>query len=287
METITNNLRSQILIDALPYIQKYNNKIVVIKYGGNAMLNEELKTSVMSDITLLRLVGIKVVLVHGGGPEINSMLDKIGKEHKFINGLRHTDEETMDIVQMVLCGKINKNLVTLLQNAGGKAIGLSGMDGGIISAVKLEAEQDLGLVGKVVNVDPTAILMALDNGFIPVISTVGVDKDSNSYNINADTAAAKIAAALKAENFILMTDIKGLLRDKDDESTLIEQVKTSEIPKLMQDGVVVGGMIPKVECCVEAINNGVHTSCIIDGRTDHSILIEMLTNQGIGTLFCE
>lgn len=283
---IDNSLRSQILIDALPYIQKYHNKVVVIKYGGNAMINEALKTSVMDDIILLQLVGIKVVLVHGGGPEITAMLDKVGKEHKFVNGLRYTDEETMDIVQMVLAGKVNKSLVALLQNAGGKALGFSGMDGGLIKAKKLEREPDLGLVGEIVDIDPTAIVVALDNGYIPVISTVGMDEKSNSYNINADTAAAKIAAALQAENYILMTDIIGLLRDKDDESTLIPQVKLSEISTLISDGVVVGGMIPKVECCVDAITNGVRRSCIIDGRTDHSILIEMLTNQGIGTLFC-
>ncbi len=277
---------SQILIDALPYIQKYSGKIVVIKYGGNAMLNDDLKQSVMNDLVLLQLVGIKVVLVHGGGPEINTMLDKVGKESKFINGLRYTDDETMDIVQMVLCGKVNKNLVSLLQNSGGKAMGFSGMDGGMIKAKKIEADSDLGLVGEVTKINPEPILVALENGYIPVISSVGIDDDSNSYNINADIAGSKIAAALNAVNFILMTDIKGLLRDKDDEDTLIPQVKLSEVPKLLKDGIVGGGMIPKVDCCVDSIKHGVNSSCIIDGRTNHSILIEMLTNQGVGTLFC-
>lgn len=283
---INNSLRSQILIDALPYIQKYSGKIVVIKYGGNAMLNDDLKQSVMNDLVLLQLVGIKVVLVHGGGPEINTMLDKVGKKSEFIDGLRYTDEETMDIVQMVLCGKVNKSLVSLLQNSGGKAMGFSGMDGGMIQAKKLNSENDLGLVGEVTKINPEPILVALENGYIPVISTVGIDENSNSYNINADIAGSKIAAALNAVNFILMTDIKGLLRDKDDENTLISQVKLSEVPKLLKDGVVGGGMIPKVDCCVDSIKHGVNSSCIIDGRTNHSILIELLTNQGVGTLFC-
>lgn len=286
MNNISESIsRSQIIIDALPYIKKYSGKIVVIKYGGNAMLNEELKASVMNDIVLLHLVGIKVVLVHGGGPEINVMLDKMGKEHKFIDGLRYTDEETMDIVQMVLCGKVNKSLVSLLQNCGGKAIGLSGIDGAMLKAKKLDSKEDLGFVGDVTDVNPEPIFMALENGYIPVVSTVAMDSKSNSYNINADIAASKIASSLNAVNFILMTDIKGLLRDKNDENTLISRVKISEIPALIQDGTVVGGMIPKVNCCVDAINLGVRTSCIIDGRTNHSILIEMLTNQGVGTLF--
>ncbi len=283
---IDNSLRSQILIDALPYIQKYSGKIVVIKYGGNAMLNDDLKQSVMSDLVLLQLVGIKVVLVHGGGPEINTMLDKVGKESKFIDGLRYTDDETMDIVQMVLCGKVNKSLVSLLQNSGGKAMGFSGMDGGMMYSKKLDGKHDLGLVGEVTKINPEPILVALENGYIPVISTVGIDENSNSYNINADIAASKIASALKAVNFILMTDIKGLLRDKDDEDTLIPHVKLSEVPKLLKDGIVSGGMIPKVDCCVDSIKHGVNSSCIIDGRTNHSILIELLTNQGVGTLFC-
>lgn len=286
MEKYDDSMRAEILIDALPYIQKYRKKIVVIKYGGNAMVNEDLKMDVMRDICLLNLVGIRVVLVHGGGPEINEMLEKVGKESKFINGLRYTDEETMDIVQMVLCGKVNKSLVSLLQNSGGKAMGFSGMDGGMIYAKKLEAKNDLGLVGEVTNINPEPILVALENGYIPVISTVGIDQYSNSYNINADIAASKIAAALNAVNFILMTDIKGLLRDKDDEDTLITQVKLSEVPKLLKDGIVSGGMIPKIDCCVESIKHGVNSSCIIDGRTNHSILIELLTNQGVGTLFC-
>lgn len=286
-KNVDNRLRSEILIDALPYIKKYHGKIVVIKYGGNAMIDEQLKTAVMNDLVLLQLVGIKVVLVHGGGPEINSMLDKVGKQSKFVNGLRYTDEETMDIVQMVLGGKVNKNLVSLIQNCGGKALGFSGMDGGMIKAKKLDNGDDLGLVGQVTEINPEAILVALNNGYIPVISTVGIDEFSNSYNINADTASSKIASALNAVNFILMTDIKGLLRDRTDENTLISQVKLSEVQKLLDDNIVAGGMIPKVDCCVSAISNGVASSCIIDGRVKHSILIEMLTNKGIGTLFCQ
>lgn len=284
-KNISDNLRAEILVDALPYIKKYNNKIIVVKYGGNAMTSDELKSAVMSDVVLLSLVGIKVVLVHGGGPEINEMLDKIGKESKFINGLRYTDEETMDIVQMVLCGKVNKNLVALLQQSGGKAIGLCGMDGSMIQAKKKKGDVDLGLVGEITKIDPTPILNALDNGFIPVISTVGVDENSQAYNINADTAAAKIAAELNAENLILMTDIRGLLRDKDDENTLIPVVTVSDVPNLIKQNIISGGMIPKIECCVEAIRRGVDRSFIIDGRIPHSILIEMFTNEGVGTMF--
>lgn len=282
---VDNTIRSQILIDAIPYMQKYRDKIIVVKYGGNAMIHDELKLEVMRDIVLLQLMGIKVVLVHGGGPEINGMLNKIGKESKFINGLRYTDEETMDIVQMVLCGKVNKDLVTLLQNCGGKAMGLSGMDGGMLQAQKMESEDDYGLVGDITEVKPQIILDALNNGYIPVISSVAIDENSNSYNINADIAASKIASSLKAVNFILMTDIAGLLTDKDDESTLLSQVQVSEVPALMKQGIVSGGMVPKIGCCVDAIKRGVLTSCIIDGRVPHSILIEILTNQGIGTLF--
>lgn len=280
-----NEVRAKILLDALPYIQKYRKKIVVIKYGGNAMINEELKIAVMRDICLLNLVGIRVVLVHGGGPEINEMLEKVGKESKFINGLRYTDEETMEIVQMVLCGKVNKKLVSLLQTCGGKAIGLCGIDGGLLKAKKFVGDEDLGLVGKVTDVNVDPIMTALDEGFIPVIATVGMDDEGNSYNINADTAAAKIANALGAENFILMTDIVGLLRDINDESSLISQVKVSEVDKLFEEKIISGGMIPKIECCIYAVENNVVSSCIIDGRKPHSILIEMLTNRGIGTLF--
>lgn len=282
---ISDSLRAEVLVDALPYIKKYNNKIVVVKYGGNAMTSEELKSAVMNDVVLLSLVGVKVVLVHGGGPEINEVLEKIGKESKFIDGLRYTDEETMDIVQMVLCGKVNKNLVSLLQQCGGKALGLCGMDGSMIQAKKKQGNIDLGYVGEVTKIDATPILNALDNGFIPVISTVGVDENAQAYNINADTAAAKIAAELQAENLILMTDIRGLLRDKDDETTLIPVVNVSEVKTLMQQDIISGGMIPKIECCVEAIRRGVDRSFIIDGRIPHSILIEMFTNEGVGTMF--
>lgn len=282
---ISDAIRTEVLVDALPYIQNYNNKIVVVKYGGNAMTSDELKTAVMNDVVLLSLVGIKVVLVHGGGPEINEMLAKIGKDSKFINGLRYTDSETMDIVQMVLCGKVNKNLVALLEQCGGKAVGLCGIDGSMIKVKKLESEVDLGLVGDVTDIDTTPILNALRNGYIPVISTIGMGENYQAYNINADTAAAKIAAKLNAENLILMTDIRGLLRNKDDEDTLIPSVNISDVPVLIKQGIISGGMIPKIECCVESIRRGVKRSFIIDGRIPHSILIEMFTNEGVGTMF--
>jgi len=282
---IANNTRAQVLIDALPYIQKYNNKVVVIKYGGNAMQSEELKQAVMSDIVLLSLIGIKVVLVHGGGPEINSMLDKVGIESKFIGGLRYTDKETAEIVQMVLAGKVNKSLVALLQQHGGKAVGLCGIDAKMLIAKKVDSEVDLGYVGEVSEIDPSIILDTLNNGYIPVVATVSADEDGNVYNINADTAAASIAAALKAENLILMTDVKGLLKDKDDESTLIPIVNVSEVNILKKKGIIKGGMIPKTDCCVEAVRRGVSRSFIIDGRIEHSILIEMFSNEGIGTMF--
>lgn len=282
---ISNQARAKVLIDALPYIQEYYNKVVVIKYGGNAMQSEELKQAVMSDIVLLSLVGIKVVLVHGGGPEINAMLKKVGIESKFVNGLRYTDKETAEIVQMVLAGKINKNLVSLLQKHGGRAIGLCGMDANMIMAKKLEGDVDLGYVGEVSGVNTAPITDALSDGYIPVIATVAAGKDGQVYNINADTAAAAIAAALKAENLILMTDVKGLLRDKDDESTLISEVNVSEVPVLVKKGIISGGMIPKIECCVESVRRGVSRSFIIDGRIEHSILIEMFSSEGIGTMF--
>lgn len=274
--------RAEILIEALPYIQEYYNKIVVIKYGGNAMINDELKKAVMGDILLLSLIGIKVVLVHGGGPEISDMLGKVGVESEFVDGLRVTDKEAVDIVQMVLAGKINKNLVNLIQTMGGKAIGLCGIDGHMISANKLDEVH--GFVGDIENVDPTPILDVLDKGYIPVIATVGYDNEGNVYNINADTAAAKIAGVLKAESLISMTDIRGLLRDKDDESTLIGVVKASEVPELVSEGVISGGMIPKIDCCIEAIRQGVGKVFILDGRVPHSILIEILTDEGIGTM---
>lgn len=282
MIQIENDIRASILSDALPYVQKYNNKIVVIKYGGNAMTNDSLKQAVMADLVLLNTVGMKIVLVHGGGPEINTMLDRVGKESKFVNGLRYTDEETVDIVQMVLCGKVNKALVDMLHQNKGKAIGLCGLDGHMIEAKQLDP--DLGLVGEIVKIDPTVILDALNNGYVPVISTVASSSDGTVYNINADTAAARIAAELKAESLILMTDIVGLLEDKNDEATLIPTVGVSEVPYLKKQGIISGGMIPKIDCCVEAVRRGVKQANIIDGRIPHSILIELLTNEGAGTM---
>ena len=282
---ISNALRSEVLIDALPYIQKYHDKIAVVKYGGNAMTNEELKDCVMSDIVLLNAVGIKVVLVHGGGPEINSMLKRVGIESKFIGGLRYTDEETIEIVKMVLAGKVNKELVSHLQMHGGKALGLCGTDGEMIVAEKMQGEVDLGYVGEIKRVTTKPILDALNNGYVPIIATVGIGEDGNTYNINADTAAARIASCLRAENLVLMTDIAGLLRDKDDDSTLIPEVNVSEVPYLKNQGIISGGMIPKIDCCVEAVRRGVKKTCIIDGRVPHSILIELFSNQGIGTQF--
>lgn len=282
---ISNEIRSKVLIDALPYIQKYNDKIVVIKYGGNAMTNEELKDAVMSDIVLLNLVGIKTVLVHGGGPEISDMLKRMGIESKFINGLRYTDEATVDIVKMVLAGKVNKELVSHLTQHGGKALGMCGIDGQMILCHKMESDVDLGFVGEIDRINTAPILDALSNGYIPVISTVACDEQGQTYNINADTAASRIAAELKAENLILMTDIVGLLRDKDDNGTLIPKVQVSEVPFMKRQGIISGGMIPKIDCCVEAVRRGVHKTCIIDGRLPHSILIELLSNEGIGTQF--
>lgn len=284
-QLVENNIRSQVLIDALPYIQRYYNKIVVVKYGGNAMTNDKLKDAVMSDIVLLSLVGIKVVLVHGGGPEINEMLDKVGIESKFIGGLRYTDADTVEIVQMVLSGKVNKELVSHLTRHKGKALGMCGIDGQMITAHKMEAEEELGFVGEIVAVNIKPITDALENGYIPVIATVACDENGQSYNINADTAAARIAAELGAENLILMTDIIGLLQDKDDSSTLIPTVNVSEVPFMKRQGIISGGMIPKIDCCVEAVRRGVKKTCIIDGRVHHSILIELLSNEGIGTQF--
>ena len=282
---ITNEQRANVLIHALPYIQKWAGKTVVVKYGGNAMLNEELKEAVMSDIVLLQLVGINVVLVHGGGPEINAMLDKIGKESKFVGGMRYTDEETMDVVQMVLAGKVNKSLVQHLMRHSGKALGLCGLDGRMLMAEKLMKQDDLGFVGEIVEVNTGVIEDAIDKGYTPVVSTIAGGYGGEVYNINADTAAAEIAAKLKASKLILMTDICGLLRDKDDESTLIPVVNVSEVPLLKKQGVISGGMIPKIDCCVEAVRQGVGRAHIIDGRIPHSILIEMFTDSGIGTMF--
>ena len=280
---ISNADRAQVLVQALPYIKKYTGKVCVIKYGGNAMVNEVLKQAVMRDMVLLNLVGVRVVLVHGGGPEISSMLTKIGKKSEFVNGLRVTDEETIDIVQMVLAGKVNKDLVALINQAGGNAIGLSGIDGKMIQATC--KDEALGYVGEINYVDPQPINDMLDRGYIPVISTVGCDKKGNTYNVNADTAAAKIAAALNAETLISMSDIPGLLRDVNDPESLISAVDIEDIPALVEEGVISGGMIPKVECCTDALKDGVRKVFIIDGRVEHSIIIEMLTDEGIGTMF--
>ena len=279
---IDYDIRANALVEALPYLQEYNDKAVVVKYGGNAMTNETLKQAVMQDIVLLSLVGIKVVLVHGGGPEINAMLKKINKQSEFVNGLRYTDEETIDIVQMVLAGKVNKDLVQLLQRAGGKAMGLCGLDGDLIKAKQLNP--DLGFVGDITEIDPDPINTALNNGYIPVVSTVASGKNGEVFNINADTAAARIAAEMGAANLILLTDIKGLLEDKDDDSTLIRVVGVSEVPYLKNQGIISGGMIPKIDCCVEAVRRGVKKTNIIDGRIPHSILIELLTDIGAGTM---
>ena len=279
---ITNAQRAQVLVHALPYIQKYKNKIIVVKYGGNAMINEYLKDSVMRDIVLLSLMDIRVVLVHGGGPEITDMLSRVGKKTEFVNGLRVTDKETVDIVQMVLAGKINKNLVNLLSVQGGKAIGLSGIDGQMI--VAQAKDEALGYVGEITEVNTQIVTDMLDKGYIPVISTVACDKEGNTYNINADTAAAKIAGALGAECLISMTDISGILRDKDDPETLISTIYVSDTPELVAEGIISGGMIPKVECCTEAIRRGVKKVFIIDGRVPHSLLIETLTDEGMGTM---
>ena len=275
--------RAQVLAEALPYIQTYYGKTVVVKYGGNAMISEALRQAVISDIILLHLVGIRVVVVHGGGPEITDMLRKIGKTSRFVDGLRYTDEETMDIVQQVLCGKVNKNLVATLNRMGGKAIGLCGMDAGLFQAKMLD--EKYGLVGEITQVDPRLVVDALEDGYIPVVSTVaqGVDADT-AYNINADTAAAKLAVALGAEKLILLTDVRGLLRDPGDEGTLLRVVELSRVPGLIKDGVIQGGMIPKVDCCVEAVRSGVKRTHILDGRIPHSILIELLSDEVIGTM---
>ena len=275
--------QAQTLVEALPYIQKFTGKTIVIKYGGNAMVSDELRKAVMSDIILLSLVGIRVVVVHGGGPEISAMLKKIGHESHFVDGLRYTDEETMDVVQSVLCGKVNKNLVAQLNRLGGQAVGLCGLDGQLFQAVRLD--EKYGLVGRITGVNPDPVENALMNGYIPVVSTVaqGTDADT-AYNINADTAAAKLAEALHAEKLILLTDVRGLLQDPRDEETLIHVVHTYEVPGLVARGIISGGMIPKMECCVDAINGGVERVHILDGRIPHSILIELLSDRGIGTM---
>ena len=280
--TFSNAQRAEVLTAALPYIKKYSGKTVVINYGGNAMINEQLKQQVMEDIALLWLIGVKVVLVHGGGPEISETMKKLGKEAKFVDGLRVTDKETVDIVQMVLAGKINKTLVNLIQMKGGHAMGLSGIDGGIIEAtMKSEA---LGYVGEITKIRPQPIEALLEKNYIPVISTVASDRQGNTYNINGDTAAARIAGALNAERLIMMTDIAGILMDKDDPSTLIPVITQTEAKKLYETGVISGGMIPKVDCCIDALDHGVDNVTIMDGRIPHSILMELLTDEGAGTM---
>ena len=278
----SNAQRAEVLTQALPYIKKHTGKIVVIKYGGNAMINEQLKQQVMEDIVLLWLIGVKVVLVHGGGPEINDLMDKLGKKAQFVDGLRVTDKETVDIVQMVLAGKVNKTLVNLLEMKGGMAMGISGMDGRLIEAEV--NDERLGFVGRITDVNIEPVLDLLEKGYIPVISTVGCDKQGNTYNINGDTAAAFIAGALGAQRLIMMTDIDGILRDRDDPTTLIPQITIKETDQLKRDGVISGGMIPKVDCCIEAITKGVKNVVIMDGRIPHSILMELLTDEGAGTM---
>ena len=282
MDSFTNTQRAQVLTEALPYIRSYNGKIVVIKYGGNAMVSEQLREQVMEDMVLLWLVGVKVVLVHGGGPEITEMMTRLGKKPKFIDGLRVTDQETVDIAQMVLAGKVNKTLVKLLEVKGGKAMGISGMDGGLIQARM--RNPDLGYVGSITDINIEPVMDLLEKGYIPVISTLGCDKEGNTYNINGDTAAAYIAAALGAERLIMMTDIAGVLRDKNDPTTLIREMTISEAVKLFEENVIAGGMIPKVECCIDAIHRGVESVIIMDGRVPHSILMEILTDEGAGTM---
>ena len=281
-KNFSNAQRAEVLTQALPYIKDYNGKILVVKYGGNAMVNEQLKEQVMEDIVLLHLIGVKVVLVHGGGPEITDLMAKLGKKPEFVNGLRVTDKETVDIVQMVLAGKVNKSLVNFLEMKGGKAMGISGMDGMLIEA-KIK-DPRLGFVGDITNINIGCVEDLIENGYIPVISTGGCDREGNTYNINGDTAAARIAGALNAERLIMMTDIAGILKDKDDPTTLIPEISISKAYELMEEGVVQGGMIPKVKCCIDAIGHGVKNVVIMDGRIPHSILMEMLTDEGAGTL---
>ena len=278
--------RARVLAEALPYIKKYNGKTIVVKYGGNAIISEELRHAVISDIVLLDLVGIRVVVVHGGGPEISAMLKKLGKESRFVDGLRYTDGETMEVVQQVLCGRVNKDLVATLNRTGGRALGLCGLDGGMLRARRLD--EKYGLVGEITGVDPRPVEDALERGYIPVVSTVAQGEDAEtSYNINADTAAAKLAVALGAEKLVLLTDVRGLLRDPADESTLLHQVHMSQIPGLIKDGIISGGMIPKLDCAVEAVRSGVRSTVILDGRIPHSILIELLSDEGIGTMLIQ
>ncbi|MBE5733860.1 MAG: acetylglutamate kinase [Clostridiales bacterium] len=278
----SNAQRAEVLTQALPYIRDYNGKVLVVKYGGNAMINQELKEQVMEDIVLLHLIGVKVVLVHGGGPEITEVMAKLGKKAEFVDGLRVTDKETIDIVQMVLAGKVNKSLVNFLEMKGGKSMGISGMDGKLIEAKVKDAR--LGFVGEITNVNIECVEDLLHKGYIPVISTIGCDNEGNAYNINGDTAAARIAGALNAERLIMMTDIAGLLKDKDDPSTLIPEINVSKAKQLLDDGTISGGMIPKIKCCIDAISHGVKNVVIMDGRIPHSILMEILTDEGAGTM---
>lgn len=279
------NERAEILVQSLPYIQHYNGKIIVVKYGGNAMISDELRETVINDIVLMKCIGFKPIVVHGGGPYISSFLDKLGEKSEFINGLRYTDKKTMEVVQMVLGGKVNKDLVTLIEKAGGKSIGLCGLDGSLLKAKKLESEVDLGYVGEVTSVNTEAITMALDAGYIPVIGSMAIGEDGNDlYNINADTCAAKISSALKAEKLILLTDVAGVLKDPKDPTSLLSVLRLHEIPKLTLQGVIKGGMIPKIQCCVESVRMGVERAHIIDGRVPHSLLLELFSNDGIGTM---
>lgn len=277
--------RASLLVQALPYIQKFNGKTIVVKYGGNAMVEDALKDAVIKDIILLSLVGINIVLVHGGGPEISQMLKRLKIDSRFVDGLRYTDKDTMDVVQQILCGKINKNLVSLINNAGGSAVGLGGMDGGMIQAVKRSGEKDLGLVGNITSINPRIVNDVISKGYIPVVSGIAQGMDENDiYNVNADTAAAELAVALGAIKLILLTDVRGVLMDTDDEATLISRIKMSEIDHLISRGILSGGMLPKIECCVKALTGGVERTHIIDGRIEHSILIELLSDEGIGTM---
>ncbi|MGN0143843.1 MAG: acetylglutamate kinase [Clostridium sp.] len=277
--------RAEILVNALPYIQKYRGKIVVIKYGGNAMVSDELKERVINDIILMKCVGIEPVVVHGGGPAISDLLKRLNHKSEFINGLRYTDDVTIDVVQMVLGGKVNKDLVSLIEKSGGKAIGLCGMDGSLIKAKKLKADSDLGYVGSITKVNTDIIKTAMNSGYIPVVGSVALGEDDNkAYNINADTCASKIASALKAEELILLTDVPGVMRDPDDPSSLLSSLRLHQIPKLTHEGVIKGGMIPKIDCCVEAVRMGVGRAIILDGRIPHSILLELFTPEGVGTM---
>lgn len=279
------NDRAEILVQALPYLKEYYGKTIVVKYGGNAMISEELRETVINDIILMKCIGIQPIIVHGGGPDISSFLNKIGEESKFINGLRYTDEKTIDVVQMVLGGKVNKDLVALIEGAGGKAIGICGMDGSLLKAKKLDTEVDLGYVGEITSVNTDILKMALNSGYIPVVGSVALGVDDNKvYNINADTCAAKIASALKAEKLILLTDVRGVMMDPSDKSSLISTLRLHQIPKLYSKEVIRGGMIPKINCCIEAVRMGVERSHIIDGRIPHALLLELFSNEGIGTM---